>query len=192
MKITYFKSQAEFRKWLEKNHDKTSEAWVGFHKKSSKKTGISYPEALDEALCYGWIDGIRKSVDESSYTIRFTPRKPQSSWSAVNIKRFTELSELRLVRPPGLKAFQESDQKKTVKYSDERKGAKLDAASEKKFKAHKAAWEFFTSQAPWYQRTSIFWVMSAKQEETRLKRLAALINDSENKRRIGLQRRNKD
>ncbi len=192
MKIMYFKSQPEFRKWLEKNHDKTSEAWVGFHKKSSKKTNISYSEALDEALCYGWIDGIRKSVDEFSYTIRFTPRKPQSSWSAVNVKRFNKLSELRLIRPSGHKAFQESDQKKTVKYSEERKGARLDAAFEKKFKANKAAWEFFTSQAPWYQRTSTFWVMSAKQEETRLKRLTILINDSENNRRLGLLRRTTD
>ncbi len=105
MKITYFKSQAEFRRWLEKNHDKTSEAWVGFHKKSSKKTSISYSEALDEALCYGWIDGIRKSVDEFSYTIRFTPRKPQSSWSTVNVKRFKELSELRLIRPSGARGI---------------------------------------------------------------------------------------
>lgn len=188
----FFKSQAEFRKWLEKNHDKTSEAWVGFHKKSSGKPSISYPEALDEALCYGWIDGVRKSVDESSYTIRFTPRKARSSWSAVNIKRFNELLELKLIRPAGLKAFQTSDEKKAIKYSDERKAAKFDAASERKFRANKVAWEFFTSQAPSYQRISTFYVMSAKQEETRLRRLALLIHDSEHNQRIGLLRRKTD
>src|SRR5262245_12907802 len=112
MKITYFKTQAEFRKWLEKNHVKELEVWVGFHKKSSLKPSITYPQALDEGLCYGWIDGVRKNVNETSYTIRFTPRKKQSHWSGVNVKRFEELSELELIRPAGLRAFQSSDKKK--------------------------------------------------------------------------------
>jgi uncharacterized protein YdeI (YjbR/CyaY-like superfamily) len=171
MKITYFKTQPEFRKWLEKNHGKSDELWVGFHKKSSLKPSITYPQALDEALCYGWIDGVRKNVNETSYTIRFTPRKKQSHWSAVNIKRFEELSKLKLVLGAGLEAFKNSDKKKALIYSEERKAAKLDAVYERKFRGNKKAWEFFTAQPTGYQRVCVFWIMSAKQEQTREKRL---------------------
>ncbi|MCI0447347.1 YdeI/OmpD-associated family protein [bacterium] len=191
MKITYFKTQAEFRKWLEKNHAKLLELWVGFHKKSTLKPSITYPQALDEALCYGWIDGVRKNVNETSYTIRFTPRKKQSHWSAVNIKRFDQLSKFKLIQPAGLKSFQSSDRKKSLKYSEERKTAKLDANFEKQFKANKKAWEFFNAQPPGYQRICIFWIMSAKQEETRTRRLTLLISYSQNQKRLEMFKPNK-
>jgi uncharacterized protein YdeI (YjbR/CyaY-like superfamily) len=191
MKITYFKTQSEFRKWLKKNHQKLSELWVGFHKKSTLKPSITYPQALDEALCYGWIDGVRKSVNETSYTIRFTPRKKPSHWSGVNVKRFNELSELKLIQPAGLKAFQHSDIKKSLKYSEERKSAKLDSNYEKKFKASKNAWNFFNAQPPGYQRICAFWIMSAKREETREKRLELLMDYSQNQKRLEMFKPNK-
>lgn len=191
MKITYFKTQAEFRKWLEKNHEKLLELWVGFHKKSTLKPSITYPQALDEALCFGWIDGVRKNVNESSYTIRFTPRKKQSHWSAVNIKRFNELSELKLIQPAGVKAFQGSDIKKALKYSEERKSAKLNLRYEKQFKSNKKAWEFFAAQPPGYQRVCVFWIMSAKQEATQQKRLALLMSYSHNQKRLEMFKPNK-
>jgi uncharacterized protein YdeI (YjbR/CyaY-like superfamily) len=191
MKVTYFKTQADFRKWLEKNHENVLELWVGFHKKSTLKPSITYPEALDEALCYGWIDGVRKSVNETSYTIRFTPRKKQSHWSGVNVKRFNELSKLKLIQPAGLRAFQNSDIKKSLKYAEERKSAKLDSAYEKQFKSDKKAWEFFSTQPPGYQRICVFWIMSAKQEETRQKRLALLMSYSKNQKRLEMFKPNK-
>ncbi len=178
MKPTFFKSQAEFRAWLEKNHDQVPELWVGLQKTGSSQEGLNYKQALDEALCFGWIDGVRKSIDESRWTIRFTPRKPRSIWSAVNIKRVGELKALGLMRPPGLKQFEERDEKRAKLYSFENAPTEFDAAYEKQFKADKKAWEFFQSQAPYYQRTARFWVMSAKKEETRLKRLAVLIECS--------------
>lgn len=191
MKITYFKTQSEFRRWLERNHEKLSEIYVGFHKKSTLKPSITYPQALDEALCYGWIDGVRKNVNETSYTIRFTPRKKQSHWSAVNIKRFNELSGLKLIQSAGVKAFQGSDIKKAVKYSEERKSAKLDSSYEKQFKSDKKAWEFFTAQPPGYQRVCIFWIMSAKQEETRQRRLKLLMDYSQIQKRLEMFKPNK-
>lgn len=191
MKITYFKTQAEFRKWLEKNHEKLSEAWVGFHKKSTLKPSITYPQALDEALCYGWIDGVRKNVNETSYTIRFTPRKKQSHWSAVNIKRYEELSKLKLVMAAGLEAFKNSDKKKALIYSEERKSAKLDLRYEKQFKSNKKAWEFFNAQPPGYQRICVFWIMSAKQEQTREKRLKLLMDYSQIQKRLEMFKPNK-
>jgi uncharacterized protein YdeI (YjbR/CyaY-like superfamily) len=191
MKITYFKTQLEFRKWLEKNHEKLSELWVGFYKKSTLKPSITYPQALDEALCFGWIDGVRKNVDESSYTIRFTPRKKQSHWSAVNIKKYEELLKLNLVMSAGVKAFRDSDKKKALKYSEERKSAKLDSIYEKKFKTNKKAWEFFSTQPPGYQRVCTFWIMSAKQEETREKRLKLLMDYSQVQKRLEMFKPNK-
>jgi len=191
MKITYFKTQAEFRKWLEKNHEMLSEVWVGFHKKSSLKPSITYPQALDEALCYGWIDGVRKNVNEASYTIRFTPRKKQSHWSAVNIKRFEELLKLNLVMAAGSEAFRNSDKKKALIYSEERKAAKLDSVYEKKFKSNKKAWGFFTTQPPGYQRVCVFWIMSAKQEGTRQRRLKLLMDYSQIQKRLEMFKPNK-
>ena len=184
MEMTFFKSSSEFRVWLEANHGSTQELRLGFYKKSAPEKGITYREALDQALCYGWIDGMRKSVDEASYTIRFTPRRPKSVWSAVNIKRFGELLELGWVQPPGLQTFNERDQKRSGLYSYEQRSHGLDDGYEKQLKANTKAWDFFQAQPPWYQRTASWWVMSAKKEETRLKRLATLIEDSENGRPI--------
>jgi uncharacterized protein YdeI (YjbR/CyaY-like superfamily) len=182
MEVTFFESPAQFRQWLEEHHDKERELWVGFHKKGSGKPSITWPEAVDQALCFGWIDGIRKSLNTTSYTNRFTPRKRDSTWSAVNIKRVGELTELGLMQPSGLKAFEGRDARKAELYSYERANVKLDETYEQQFRAHELAWHFFQAQAPSYQRTALWWVMSAKKEETRLKRLSTLIEDSENGR----------
>jgi uncharacterized protein YdeI (YjbR/CyaY-like superfamily) len=177
--ITFFKSQTEFHKWLLKNHDKTNELVIGFYNRKSGKKGISYKEAVDEALCFGWIDGIRKNVDEESYMIRFTPRKKNSIWSNVNTNRVEELKQMGLMQPSGLKAFEVRNEKRAGIYSFEQNEHKLAPSYESKLKANKKAWNYFKSKAPYYQRTAIHWVMSAKQEATREKRLATLIKDSE-------------
>jgi uncharacterized protein YdeI (YjbR/CyaY-like superfamily) len=184
MKVTFFKSATECRRWLVQNHDKATEIWFGFYKKNSGKRGITYHEALDEALCFGWIDGLKKSVDEASYAFRFTPRKPKSIWSLVNTKRAGELRKLGRMKPSGLKAFAARNPEKSGIYSFENSARKLSASCEKEFKAHEEAWEFFQAQPPGYQRTASFWVMSAKKEETRLSRLARLINASEKNGRL--------
>lgn len=185
MNVKIFRSPTEFHEWLERSHDKVQELWVGIHNQRAGKTSITYREALDEALCFGWIDGVRKSVNATTYTVRFTPRKPRSYWSAVNIRRFEELKKLGRIAPPGLAAFENRSQD-SGKYSFENRPSKLDPTLEKQFKASQKAWEFFSAQAPWYRRTSIFWVVSAKKEETRLKRLATLIRDSGNGKRLGM------
>ena len=186
MRPTFFTSDSKFRQWLEKNHDNSTELLVGFHKKASGKKSITYPEALDEVLAFGWIDGVRKSVDESSYTIRFTPRKPKSIWSLVNKKRVEELTKLGRMKPAGLKAFALRDPKRTGIYAFETAARRLATGYEKQFRANKQAWEFFLKQPPGYRRTAIFWVMSAKREETRLRRLAQLISDSDKATRLGV------
>lgn len=182
----YFKTALEFRKWLDAEHAKKQELWVGFHKKSSGKPSLSYSEALDEALCYGWIDGIRKSVNESSYTSRFTPRKADSIWSQVNINRVRELLKLERMMPAGIAAFERRDASKSLLYSYERATPQLESSFEKQFQAQQKAWQFFQAQAPWYRRTATFWVMSAKREETRRKRLATLIRDSADGHRLAV------
>lgn len=179
MEVTFYKSPPELHEWLEENHDSAKEVWIGFYKKGSGEAGITYAEALDEALCFGWIDGIRKRIDDSRFTIRFTPRKARSIWSAVNIKRVGELSELGLMQPSGLKTFNERDPGRSKLYAYEEKTRELDGAYEAQFRANEEAWRFFQAQAPWYRRSANWWVMSAKKEETRLKRLAALIVESE-------------
>lgn len=190
MKPVFFESPQPFRAWLEKHHDKQRELWVGLCKKSSGRPSITWPEAVDAALCFGWIDGVRKSLGPHSYVIRFTPRKLQSVWSTVNIRRVAELEAAGLMLPAGRKAFKARSEAKSAIYSHERQQvAKLPAAFEKQFRARKRAWAFFCEQPPSYQRTSIHWVISAKKQETRLKRLATLIQDSARKRRIGLLRR---
>lgn len=179
MKPRFFATPDDFRRWLEKHHADTPELWVGFHKKDTGRASITWPESVDEALCVGWIDGLRKSIDKHSYMIRFTPRKPGSIWSAVNTRRAKELTEAGRMTPPGLRAFEHRDPRKTNLYSfEQRQAAKLDPALEKRFKANREAWTFFHSQPPGYRRTAIFWVMSARQEETRARRLDALIRDS--------------
>jgi uncharacterized protein YdeI (YjbR/CyaY-like superfamily) len=191
MKATFFKSAEEFRRWLDKNHDKQQELLLGFYKKASGRGGITHREALDEALACGWIDGVVKSLDDASYTIRFSPRKAKSIWSLVNIKRVGELTKLGRMRPSGLKAFEARDLKRAKLYSYERKASKLGPELEKKFRANKKAWEFFQAQPPGYQSVISWYVISAKQEETRLRRLERLIKDSENGRRVGILERKK-
>jgi uncharacterized protein YdeI (YjbR/CyaY-like superfamily) len=185
VQIKIFNSSGEFRKWLENNHDRVAEVWLGIYNKRADKKSITYREALDEALCFGWIDGVRKSINQTTYKQRFTPRKTKSYWSAVNIRRVGELEKLGRVAPSGVKAFEQRTSDSS-KYSFESRHKKLDSTYEKEFKANPAAWEFFRAQAPWYQRTSSFWVVSAKQEETRQRRLAKLICDSEKGRRLGM------
>lgn len=181
----FFASPAEWRDWLEKHHADTPELWVGFYKRDSGRPSITWPEGVDGALCFGWIDGVRKSIDARSYKIRFTPRKPRSIWSAINIRRANELSKLRLMHSAGLAAFEKRDGNRSAIYAyEQRKAAKLPPAFEKKFRACAEAWTFFQSQPPWYQRTSTYWVISAKKEETRSKRLATLIDCSARKRNI--------
>jgi len=184
MKITFFKSPSELQRWLDQHHDQAQELWVGFYKKSSGKPSITWPEAVDAALRFGWIDGVRKSMDDIRYTIRFTPRKPRSIWSAVNVKRAQALTKMGLMQPSGLTAFQARDQGRSGVYSYEQKSHQLDDVYEKKLRANKKAWDFFQAQAPWYQRAASWWVISAKKEETRLKRLATLIEDSAQGRTI--------
>jgi len=189
-KPVFFSSPKAFRAWLQKRHAREQELWVGFHKKSSAKPSITWPEAVDAALCFGWIDGVRKSLNDHSYTIRFTPRKPSSTWSAVNIKRVAELTKLGLMQPAGLSAFEKRrDDRSTIYSYEQRKTAKLPGDYEKQFRARKEAWDFFQSQPPWYRRVASFWVISAKKEETQLKRLATLIEDSERAQRVGPLRR---
>jgi len=184
MKVKYFKSPAEFRRWLEKNHATTQELWVGYYKKSSAKPSITWPESVDEALCFGWIDGIRKSVDDLRYTSRFTPRRRGSIWSAVNIKRAQELRDKGLMHPAGMAAFNARKEKKSGIYSYEQRSANLDGPYEKKLRQNKAAWDFFYAQPPSYRKAIGWWIISAKQEATRLKRLQKLIEESANRKRL--------
>src|SRR5216684_2739526 len=164
MKIAHFSSQEEFRKWLVKNHAAASELFVGFHKKSSGKKGATYSEALDEALCFGWIDGVRRSIDADSYLIRFSPRRPTSTWSRVNIKRAQELINEGRMRPAGLKAFEARQENRSGIYAYEQRSPELEEKYARIFKRNKPAWKFFQSQPPGYRKTANWWVVSAKRE----------------------------
>jgi len=182
----FFATPAQWRAWLEAHHSRRRELWVGFYKRSSGRPSITWPESVDEALCFGWIDGIRKSLDDVSYVIRFTPRTSESTWSAVNIKRAKELTRLGRMRPAGLRAFQARADEKSVVYSyEQRKTARLSVAEGRQFRANTKAWASFMERPPWYRRTAIYWVISAKREETRARRLATLIDDSARGRTIG-------
>lgn len=184
MKPTFFKSGAEFRAWLEEHHRGGTELLVGFRKKGSRKTGITYHDALDEALAFGWIDGVRRSLDADSYTIRFTPRKARSIWSVVNIRRVGELIAAGRMTDAGLAAFARRDEERSAIYAYERAAAELDAESTTLFKTDEKAWAFYRAQAPWYQRTSTHWVVSAKRPETRARRLAILMQYSRDGERL--------
>jgi uncharacterized protein YdeI (YjbR/CyaY-like superfamily) len=171
-----FRSQSSFRAWLERSHDAAGQLVVRCFKTHHARLGLTYREALDEALCFGWIDGVRHALDEVSFTVRFTPRKAGSVWSTVNVRRATELQAAGRLRPAGAVAF---EKRKTSPYSYENRPGALARALQKRFRANEAAWTFFRAQPPWYQRTSSFWVMSARQAETRERRLALLIRCSE-------------
>ena len=181
-----FRTQQDFRDWLEKNHASEKELMMRLFKVHARERGIGYREALDEALCYGWIDGVRRSLDEDSFTQRFTPRKKKSNWSAVNIKRVKELQKEGRMCAPGLAAFSARDATAVAPYSFEAKTVELDPALVRKLRANKRAWEFFQSLAPGYRRVSIFWVMSGKREETRVKRFATLVEHWVQGRKTGL------
>jgi len=183
-KAVHFKSPDDFREWLAANHATAKELFVGFYKTSSGKKGATYPEALDEALCYGWIDGVRRSINSESYMIRFTPRKSKSIWSLVNVRHVERLHKSGKMAGPGLKAFAAREKHRTGIYSFEQKRPGLSAKFKKLFRANALAWEFFTKQAPWYQRTAGYWVSSAKQQETRMRRLAKLMEVSANGQRL--------
>ena len=184
--VLYFESPAEFRAWLDANGKTADSVWVGYYKKSRGKLSISHADAIDEALCYGWIDSIRKGVDDERYANRFTPRRPGSNWSQINIDRVGELAAQGRMLPPGLRAFEQRGKARATVSSADVRHQRFDEASEQRFRANEAAWAFFQAQPPGYRRTVIHWVTSAKREETRLKRLETLIEDSANGRRIGL------
>lgn len=184
MNPIFFSEPAEFRKWLEDNHQTETELQVGYYKVSTQKPSMTWSESVDEAICFGWIDGIRRSVDDESYTIRFTPRNPKSNWSAVNIKKVEKLTQLGLMTPAGLAAFEKIKENRSVIYSYENRPEKLAPVMEASFQENKKAWDFFNTQAPSYRKTIIYWVLSAKQEKTRNSRLEKLIQASESGKRI--------
>lgn len=176
--VKFFKTPADFRRWLQTHHAKSDELWVGFHKKASGKPSLTWPESVDEALCFGWIDGLRKTVDDTSYRIRFTPRRPGSIWSAVNIRRAKALNAEGRMASAGLAAFQQRDEARSVQYSYEREVARLSPAYQRKLRANNAAAAYFRAQPPWYRKAATWWIVSAKKEETRLRRLQILIDHS--------------
>ena len=183
----FFATPADFRKWLRENHATASELWLGFHKKSSGRRSITWPQSVDEALCFGWIDGLRKTIDSESYQIRFIARRPKSNWSAVNVRRMQELAREGRTHPAGIEVFKQRAPEKSGIYAYEnRQSAVLSKAAEKQFRSKPAAWDFFQQQPRWYRQTIIWWVVSAKKTETQQRRLETLIADSKAKRRIRL------
>ena len=186
VKPKFFKEPADFREWLQKHHETSKELFVGFYKKSSGKKSITYPEALDEALCFGWIDGLRKGIDEISYTQRFSPRKPRSIWSLINVRHVERLKKEGRMQSSGLAAYALREDKRTGVYSFENRPRELSSEFQKLFQKNQKAWEFFKNQPPYYQRTLSFYVMAAKQEATRLRRLQQLIESSARGKRHGL------
>ncbi|HWQ14521.1 MAG TPA: YdeI/OmpD-associated family protein [Roseiflexaceae bacterium] len=166
MNPTFFPTPADFRAWLEAHYQDARELWVGFYKVGSGRPSITWPEAVDEALCFGWIDGLRRSVDEQSYAIRFTPRKPRTTWSAVNIARVAELTAQGRMRPAGIRAFKERVEEKSGIYAyEQRENAALDEAAERQFRANQQAWDFFQAQPPSYRKAAIWWLVRAKKEK---------------------------
>ncbi len=174
----FFRTPAAFRKWLEKNHDKVDVQWVGFYKVGTGRPSINWNESVDEALCFGWIDGLRRSIDDEAYKIRFTPRRPGSNWSAKNIASVERLNAAGRMRTPGLREFESRKPEKSGDSIKHRDWLELSADYEKQFKKNKGAWKWFQEQAPSYKRTAAHWVMSAKKEETRERRFQRVVNDS--------------
>lgn len=186
MDPVFFATPEEFRTWLEAHHETGTELLVGFFKKGTGRPSITWPESVEQALCFGWIDGVRRTVDAESYSVRFTPRKARSTWSAVNIAKVAELTERGLMRPAGLLAFEQRTEDNSVIYSHEQAGeSALEEEQERRFRAETAAWEWFQGRPPGYRRTALHWVTTAKRPETREKRLTQLIEDSAAGRRLG-------
>ena len=188
MQPTFFPTQSAFRKWLEKHSHKETELLVGYYRVDSGKPSMTWSESVDQALCFGWIDGIRRSIDAESYSIRFTPRKPKSIWSAINIKKVEDLTEKGLMKPAGIAAFNLREEHRSRIYSFEKEETPFSPAFEKRLKANKKALAYFESTAKSYQKVCRHWVMSAKQEATREKRMNELISDSEAGMKIKSQR----
>jgi uncharacterized protein YdeI (YjbR/CyaY-like superfamily) len=179
MKPTFFPTPATFRAWLEAHHESHAELLVGFYKRGSGRPSITWPESVDEALCFGWIDGVRKSLGAEAYTIRFTPRKATSIWSAINVAKVRELTRAGKMKPAGLRAFEARTPEKTGVYSFERaSAAELTPTEDARFRKNKKAATFFEAQAPSYRRAALHWIVSAKRDETRLRRLLQLIEVS--------------
>jgi uncharacterized protein YdeI (YjbR/CyaY-like superfamily) len=188
----FFGRPSDFRRWLEKSHERAEELWVGFYKKGTGRASITWDESVDEALCFGWIDGIRKSVDERSYMIRFTPRKPKSIWSDKNVRRMEELIAEGRVAPAGLAAFERKEDSRAGRYSFEQGGVTLGAEYEARLRANAKAWADFTARPPSYRKTVTWWILSAKREETRLRRLDVLIEHSAKGEKIPPMRVSRD
>lgn len=180
----FFKSSKEFRQWLKKNHKTQTEVFVGYNKTKTGKPSMSWSESVDQALCFGWIDSVRRSIDDESYTNRFTPRKPGSNWSAINIAKVEELKKQGLMELAGLEAYSKRSDANSGIYSYEKGPLSLSPVFLRIFKRNKAAWKFFELQAPSYKKVITHWVMSAKQEITKQKRLEKLISASEAGKRI--------
>jgi uncharacterized protein YdeI (YjbR/CyaY-like superfamily) len=183
---TFFKTPADLRRWLTKNGGTATELWIGMYKKSSGRGGVTYREALDEALCFGWIDGVRKRLDDEAFVQRFTPRTVKSYWSEVNVKRAQQLIEAGRMHATGRAAFGRRDPTVTERYSFERRNPALEPAAEKQFRANAEAWRRFAAETPSYRRVAIHYVVSAKRPETRQRRLEILITETAAGRRIGL------
>jgi uncharacterized protein YdeI (YjbR/CyaY-like superfamily) len=184
--LTFFPTPAAWRRWLQRHHARTAELWVGFHKRTTGRPSITWPQSVDEALCFGWIDGIRKRIDAEVYAIRFTPRRKDSTWSLVNIRRVKELTRQGLMRAAGIEAFRARRPERSGVYSFENAPRKLAPPYLRRLKANAAAWSYFRKRPPGYQRLGALYVMSAKREETRLRRLAVLIRESAAQRDIGM------
>jgi uncharacterized protein YdeI (YjbR/CyaY-like superfamily) len=180
----YFDSPASFGRWLDEHHASAPEVLAGYHKKHSGRPSMTWAESVDEALCYGWIDGIRRRVDDDRYTIRFTPRKPRRIWSAVNIERVAELTRLGRMQPSGNAAYAQREPSRSAIYAYEQRSTDLEHRLQDRFRANAAAWAFYEAQPAGYRKTANWWVMSAKQETTRLRRLETLIQDSASGRRV--------
>ncbi|MEY4927959.1 MAG: hypothetical protein RI894_2395 [Bacteroidota bacterium] len=181
---TFFATPAEFRAWLHENHATATELIVGFYKKDTQRPSMTWPESVDEALCYGWIDGVRRSIDAASYCIRFTPRKAKSIWSAVNIAKVETLIAQELMQPAGLASYEKRSASNSKIYAYEQESIELSAEFEALFKTNEAAWAFFIQQTPSYQKTAIWQIMSAKQAATQWRKLETLIQDSAEGRKI--------
>jgi uncharacterized protein YdeI (YjbR/CyaY-like superfamily) len=184
MKVRFFRTPAELRAWFDRHYATEQELWVGFYRKQSGKPTLTWSESVDEALCVGWIDGIRKKHDEHSYTIRFTPRRKGSTWSAVNIRKVAALTKQKRMRPAGLKAFEARLPNKSGIYSYEQRTPELDEPYRGTFRKNATAWSFFEAQPPGYRKLVIWWIVSARKEDTRLARLRKLMAACEKQKRL--------
>jgi uncharacterized protein YdeI (YjbR/CyaY-like superfamily) len=185
-RVRFFARQEQLRAWFAKNHARAKELWIGYYKQGTGKKGVTYSEAVEEALCFGWIDGQVRSLDGRTYANRYTPRRPGSRWSRGNVTKVEELSRAGRMHSAGLRVFTGRAPREHVGYSFEERTTSLDVPGAREFRKARAAWQFFQAQPPYYRRTAVFWVMSARREETRRRRLRALIRDSNQGRRLDL------